>query len=63
MRTVSIREARKRLSELVEAAANGASVTITKRGREVARLGPAAQSCGRTLPGLAEFRASIHVEG
>jgi len=63
MATVSIREARKRLSELVAAAERGESVTITRRGREVARLGPAVPDGGRRLPDLSEFRARIRVKG
>ncbi len=63
MATVSIREARKRLSELVAAAERGESVTITRRGRKVARLGPVAPEGGRRLPDLSEFRASIRVRG
>ena len=63
MGTMSIREARKRLSELVAAAERGESVTITRRGRKVARLGPVAPEGGRRLPDLSEFRASIQVRG
>ena len=63
MATVGIREARKRLSELVAAAERGESVTITRRGRKVARLGPVAPEGGRRLPDLSEFRASIRVRG
>ncbi|WP_367889777.1 type II toxin-antitoxin system Phd/YefM family antitoxin [Burkholderia sp. S171] len=38
MRTVNIRDARKCLSKLVDAAANGEEITITKAGKPVARL-------------------------
>ncbi len=63
MGTVSIREARKHLSELVDAALRGESVTITRRGKKVARLGPVGPKGGRRLPDLTEFRASIQVKG
>jgi len=63
MDTVSIREARKRLSELIAAAERGESVIITRRGREVALLAPLARKPRRRLPDLSEFRASIKVKG
>jgi len=63
VKTVSIGEARRRLSELVAAAERGETVTITRRGREVARLGPVLRQAGRRLPDLSDFRASIQVEG
>jgi prevent-host-death family protein len=37
---VGIREARRRLTELVSRAEQGETVVITRSGREVARLGP-----------------------
>jgi prevent-host-death family protein len=37
---VGVREARASLSELLERAEKGETISITKRGREVARLGP-----------------------
>lgn len=42
MRIVGATEARIRLSSLLDAAANGQVITITKRGRPVARLVPPA---------------------
>ncbi len=63
MDTVSMREARERLSELVRAAERGESVTITRRGKEVARLVPAAGKALGSLPDLSGFRASIEVKG
>lgn len=56
-------EARKRLSALVDAAERGESVTITRRGKKVARLVPVEPEGGRGLPDLSEFRASIQVKG
>jgi prevent-host-death family protein len=40
MRTVSLADAKARLSELVELAAAGESVCITRRGKPVAQLTP-----------------------
>ena len=40
MTTVGIFEAKNRLSELVERAARGEEIVITRRGEEVARLMP-----------------------
>jgi len=39
-RTVNIAEAKARLSELVERAATGESVVLTRRGKPLARLSP-----------------------
>ena len=63
MNSLSIREARKHLSDLVRAAEHGESVTITRRGRRVARLVPVEKKPVRGLPDLTEFRASLKVRG
>jgi len=63
MATVKLSEARKRLSELVRAAERGESVTITRRGREVARIVPAEKKPLKPLPDLTDFRASIKIKG
>ena len=63
METVSLKEARKRLGQLVKAAERGESVVITRRGRRVARLVPEEKKVRRGLPDLTAFRASIHVKG
>ncbi len=63
MDTVNMSEARRRLSDLVRAAERGESVTITRRGKQVARLVPVEQEPLRPLPDLSEFRASITVKG
>jgi prevent-host-death family protein len=63
MRSVNIREARRKLSDLVDAAEHGQSVLITRHGKEVARLDPAAPDVGGPLPDLSEFRASIQAKG
>ena len=41
MRTVSIVEAKAHLSELIEIVASGGEVSITRRGKPVAKLTPA----------------------
>jgi len=63
MDKVGVKEARERLSELVRAAENGETVTITRRGKDVARIVPATQKTLKPLPDLSEFRASIKIEG
>jgi prevent-host-death family protein len=61
--TVSLKEARKRLGHLVEAAERGESVVITRRGRVVARIVPPESRPLKGLPDLAAFRASIKIKG
>jgi len=63
MNTVNLKEARRRLSNLVKAAERGQSITITRRGKKVARLGPVRTKGKRGLPDLEAFRASIPVKG
>ena len=63
MDTISLKEARKRLGKLVEAAERGESVVITRRGRRVARLVPDDKKVRRGPSDLAAFRASIRVKG
>jgi len=63
MDTVNMKEARKRLSDLITAAERGESVVITRRGRKVARLGPVAKQPTGRLPDLSEFRSSLKVKG
>ena len=59
MKTVSVKEARQNFARLIEAARKGAAVTITRRGREVARItGIGGRQTGR-LPDLTAFRASL----
>lgn len=63
MAPISIREARKRLGDLLRAAERGERVVITRRGREVARLVPVEAAGRRGIPDLADFRASLRVRG
>lgn len=63
MGPVNIREARRRLSELVDAVERGESVMIMRRGKEVARLVPIDGARGIEAPDLSAFRASIRLKG
>jgi prevent-host-death family protein len=63
MRSINIREARQKLSELVDAAEQGQSVLITRHGKEVARLVPARAARGGPLPDLSAFRAQMKIKG
>jgi prevent-host-death family protein len=59
---VSIRDARSQLKALLDRAAAGEEITVTRRGRPVARLVPPA-TAPRRLPSLARFRASLPPAG
>lgn len=59
MKTVSVREARQKLAQLVASAEQGSSVVITRRGRKVAKLSPVSEGKTRRLPDLTAFRASL----
>ncbi|HUT56703.1 MAG TPA: type II toxin-antitoxin system prevent-host-death family antitoxin [Phycisphaerae bacterium] len=63
MNRLNMREARRRFSDMVNAAEHGESTVITRRGRQVARVEPVGPAKGRTLPDLSEFRASIRTQG
>ncbi len=63
MHEVNAREARSRLSELLTEAEHGEVITITRRGREVARLVPPGAAAGKGFPDMVGFRKSIKVKG
>ena len=63
MKSVSVREARKRLSTLLTAAERGEVVAITRRGKEVARIVPAEKDAPARFPDLTDFRKSITLRG
>ncbi len=63
MLTVSLRDARQRLGELVNAAARGEEVVITRRGRQAAQLRAVPRRPRRRLPDLSAFRASLRLKG
>ena len=59
---INAREARKKISTLLDLAQKGEEVLILRRGKKVARLVPA-ENAKRRLPDLSDFRASIGVKG
>jgi len=63
--SVSIRVARQKMSTIIDEVSQGASVTITKRGREVARIVPiqTPRQGSHKLPDLSTFRKSIKLRG
>ena len=63
MGSVNLKEARRRLGQLVDAAERGESVVITRRGREVVRLVSAKRTRRQVLPDLSDFRRSIRIKG
>lgn len=63
MTPISIKEARRKFTELVHAAERGESVVITRRGKKVARLIAAESAATKPLPDLSGFRKSIRIKG
>lgn len=63
MQTLSIREARRKLTDVVRAAERGQSVIITRRGKKVAMVTPCRRPRLRGLPDLTAFRASLKISG
>ena len=56
MREAGIREARQNLSALIEEVKKGHEITLTDRGRPVARLVPSLPPVARPFRGRAAFR-------
>lgn len=63
MRTVTAREARSGLSELLNETEHGSTIAILRHGQEVARLVPPPKKNARKFPDLSQFRKSITVRG
>ena len=59
---INVKEARSRLSSLLDKVQSGAEITILRRGKKVARIVPPL-SDGEGLPHLNDFRASIRITG
>jgi prevent-host-death family protein len=59
---INAKEARSRLSALLDKVEQGSEITIVRRGKKVARLVPA-EGTGKMLPGLRDFRATIRLKG
>ena len=62
MGEVNIREARRRLTALVDAAQHGESTLITRHGHPAARIVPVEPDRPK-LPDLTEFRGTIECAG
>ena len=59
---VNVKEARNKISALLDLTQKGEEILILRRGKKVARLVPVANSEKR-LPDLSNFRASIALHG
>ncbi len=59
---VNVKDAKGKLSSLLDYVEAGEEVIITRHGKEVARLVPI-QGKAKPLPSMAYFRSSIHVTG
>ncbi len=59
---VNVKEARNKISALLDRTQKGEEVLILRRGKKVARLVPVENSKKR-LPDLSDFRASIAIKG
>lgn len=63
MHSVTSRQARATLSDLLNEVEHGGTVSITRRGKEVARLVPPDSLGDTAFPDLTDFRNSIKVKG
>jgi prevent-host-death family protein len=61
MKEAGIREARQNLTALIEEVRKGHEVTITDRGRPVARLVPPRREQAKPFAGRADFRRKMPV--
>lgn len=59
---ISAKEARSKLSSLLNKVSEGGEIVIVRRGKKVARL-VTAESRVRRLPTLKDFRASVRIKG
>ncbi len=59
---VSVKEARSKISALLDRTQEGEEILISRRGKKVARLVPVDTS-EKLLPDLSDFRSSIVVRG
>ncbi|MGH9460304.1 MAG: type II toxin-antitoxin system Phd/YefM family antitoxin [Vicinamibacteria bacterium] len=62
MRKINVKDAREKLSALLDEVAAGEEVVLLRRGKEVARLVPP-RARGKRLPGLETLRRSITIKG
>lgn len=63
MNQAGIRLARQNLSVLLEEVAKGREITLTDRGRPVARLVPPSRQASRPFPGRTAFRRGLVARG
>ncbi len=63
MRTAGIREARQRLSTLIDEVRKGREILLTDRGRAVARIVPPRLSSARPYRDHSRFRSSVRLKG
>lgn len=59
---ISVKEARKHLSELLDRVEGGEKIDILRRGKKVACLVPGAQKKA-SVPDLSDFRLSLRTKG
>jgi prevent-host-death family protein len=59
MKQAGIREVRQNLTALIEEVRKGNEITITDRGKPVARLVPPRRAEARTYPGRVAFRRKM----
>jgi len=59
MRTVNVREAKQRFSELVERASEGEQIGITRRGELVAVIGPVRSAVTLAFANIEEIRKRV----
>ena len=61
MLKINIRDARNKLSHLIDQVEGGQQIILSRRGKAVAQLSPVNIE-ERSLPSLSQFRASIHAK-
>lgn len=61
MLEVNVKDARMRLSQLLNKVEQGHDIILTRRGKKVAHLVPIEQEC--RLPSLEKFRQNIVLQG
>ena len=60
---VNVKEARSRISDLLDRIQKGEEIVIIRRGKKTARLVPIDDAAERRLPDLSGFRRSIAARG
>ena len=63
MESVSVKQARQEFARLLDSVEQGKTISITRRGRQVAQLVPPPAERARPLPDLSEFRAKFKSRG